>query len=144
MSLKKNNPEFVVHIKNEYDYRFESDQRRLIFDSLKWSFWKQNKINLPVYGVDDKLKEYHTSKRDISQGIEVNPPKNKRIESEDIYSEEVANTLINLQDNFNQRNDSASGLDEISRFNEEMARATSNTIFIKSEKNEKRAELKDF
>jgi hypothetical protein len=61
-STKKNNSEFVIHVKNEYDYRFESSNRDEIFDSLKWAFWKINRINLKVYGVDDKLNEYYTSK----------------------------------------------------------------------------------
>ena len=40
MSIKEKNPEFVVHIKNEYDYRYESDYRKEIFDAIKWVWWK--------------------------------------------------------------------------------------------------------
>jgi hypothetical protein len=32
-----------------------------------------NGVNLPVYGVPDKLKDFLTSKKDIREGIEVNP-----------------------------------------------------------------------
>lgn len=89
-STLANNPEFVVHVKNEYDYRFESDYRKEIFDALKYVYWKENRVNLPVYGVDEKLKEYHTSKKDISNGIEVNPQEQFRLKQEDIYEEDAS------------------------------------------------------
>jgi hypothetical protein len=63
----------VVHVKSEYDYMFESQFRKEIFDAMKWVFFNENKANLPVYGVPDNLKDYHTSKKDISNGLEVNP-----------------------------------------------------------------------
>lgn len=87
MSTKPGNPEFVVHIKSEYDYRYESDYRDEIFAAIKYVYWKENKVNLPVYGVPFKLKEFHTSKKDISQGVEVNPPEEFRLSNEDIYEE---------------------------------------------------------
>ena len=82
-----NNLQFIVHIKNEYDYMFESDFRKEIFEALKNTFWKTNGINLPVFGVNDKLKDYATTKKDISNGYEVKQDDNNRIRSEDIYEE---------------------------------------------------------
>ena len=79
MSTKDKNPEFVVHIRSEYDYRYESDFRDEIFAAIKYTTWKLCKLNLPVYGVPSKLKEFHTSKKDISQGVEVNPPEEFRL-----------------------------------------------------------------
>ena len=35
MSSKADNPEFVVHIKSEYDYRYESSFRDEIFAAIK-------------------------------------------------------------------------------------------------------------
>ena len=67
-SSKKGNPEFVVHIKKEYDYLYESQYIGEIFDAIKYVFWKQLKTNVPIYQVPDKLKNYHTSKKLISQG----------------------------------------------------------------------------
>ena len=52
--------------------------------------------NLPVYGVPAKLNEYHTTKKDIAAGLEVNPQENFRIESEDIY-EGSKNTIKNIE-----------------------------------------------
>jgi len=66
---------------------FESQFRKEIFDAMKWVFFNENKTNLPVYGVPDHLKDYHTSKKDISNGLEVNPQEQFRIKTEDIYSE---------------------------------------------------------
>lgn len=39
---------------------FESEYRTEIFDALKYQFNKMNNRNLPVYGVNDKLKDYAT------------------------------------------------------------------------------------
>lgn len=72
-SVKPGNQQFIVHIKSEYDYMFESEFRKEIFEALKSVFYQEHKTNLPVYGVPDKLKDYATSKKDISNGMEVNP-----------------------------------------------------------------------
>ena len=45
-----------MHVKSQYDYRFESEYRNDIFEALKYVYWKYNKVNLPVYAVPDKLK----------------------------------------------------------------------------------------
>jgi hypothetical protein len=88
-STSPNNNQFIVHVRSEYDYMYESDFRNEIFDAVKYSFWKSSGMNLPVYGVPDKVKEYHTSKKDISNGIEINPNENYRLLDEDIYEENV-------------------------------------------------------
>jgi len=86
-STKDGNREFVIHVKSEYDYRFESDYRKDIFEAIKYVYWRANKTNLPVFGVPDRLKDYHTSKRDIEHGTEVEPDPKYRRRSEDRYSE---------------------------------------------------------
>lgn len=47
---------------------FDSEFRKEIFDALKWVYWTINGLNLPIYGVNDKLKDYATTKKDISNG----------------------------------------------------------------------------
>lgn len=79
--------EFVVHIMREYDYRFVSDYRKEIFDAIKYVWWRDNKKNLPVYGVPQKLKEFHTSKKDIAKNCEIRPPDSYRLADEDIFPE---------------------------------------------------------
>ena len=77
-----------MHVKSEYDYRFESEYRNDIFDAIKYVCWKLNKANLPVYAVPDRLKDFHTSKRDISEGNEIDPDEKFRVRNEDQYPEE--------------------------------------------------------
>lgn len=72
-STKPDNQQFIVHVRSEYDYQFESDFRKEFFDAFKYVYFLANQTNLPVYGVPDKLKDYATSKKDISNGVEVNP-----------------------------------------------------------------------
>jgi hypothetical protein len=42
-------------------------------DALKFVWFQTNSENLPVYGVPNKLNDYHTTKKDIAAGLEVNP-----------------------------------------------------------------------
>ena len=46
----------MVHVNDEYDYMFESDNRAEIFDAIKYIVWKSTGRNCPVYGVNDRLK----------------------------------------------------------------------------------------
>lgn len=91
--MQQGNQQFIVHVKSEYDYMFESNSRDEIFKALKYIFHQTKGINLPVFGVHDKLKDYATSKKDISNGIDVIPKNNFRIKEEDIY---IENTDVNL------------------------------------------------
>ena len=89
-SLKKDVKEFIIHVKDEYDYRFECDSKdkvETIIDACKYVHWKTHGRNVPVYGVPDGLKEFGTSKKDISGGFQIQPPENYRLKSEDIYQE---------------------------------------------------------
>lgn len=65
---------FVVHVKSDYDYHFDSPHRKHLFDALKFVYYTEFNKNLPVYGVpDSSLKDYFTSKKDVENGLEVNP-----------------------------------------------------------------------
>jgi len=86
-STKTDNQQFIVHIMSEYDYMFSSEFRREIFDALKWVYWKENGTNIHVYGVPDRLKDYATTKKDILNGVEVNPKENYRLTAEDTFQE---------------------------------------------------------
>lgn len=87
-STKQDNQQFIVHVRSEYDYQFESDFRKEFFDAFKYVYFLAHKTNLPVYGVPDKLKDYATSKKDISNGVEVNPQEQFRLHKEDIYDDQ--------------------------------------------------------
>ena len=73
-STEPGNMEFVVHIKDEYDYRFICETREELFEQLKACFFNLINKNLPIYGVPSKLKDYETSKKDVKAGQEKLPP----------------------------------------------------------------------
>ena len=81
----KFNVQFVIHVKNEYDYFYESEHRLEILDALKHVYHYKFKTNIPIYGVPDDLSDFHTTKRDISQGMEVIPKEQYRLYNEDKY-----------------------------------------------------------
>lgn len=75
----------MVHIKNEYDYMFESPSRKEIFNAIKYCFFQDVGMNVPVFGVPDNLRDYHTSKKDIVAGVQILPESHFRLRAEDIY-----------------------------------------------------------
>ena len=42
-STKEGNANFLVHINSEYDYMFDSEYRREIFDALKLVYYQYHK-----------------------------------------------------------------------------------------------------
>ena len=50
-SVSKGYGEFVLHIRDEYDYRMKSDERDQVIDVLKKAFYISQNYNLPIYGV---------------------------------------------------------------------------------------------
>ena len=96
-------------------------------------YWKINGVNIPVYGIPDKLKEYHTSKKDINGGHEVNPNEQYRCTEEDLYEE--TNVKQDLPQNAMENYDAGESatFDEISQWNQDNTRAVSATIYQKHE-----------
>ena len=84
-SLQKGNFEFVVHIRNEYDYRFICDVREELFQSLKACFFMVANDNLPIFALDEPLKKWETSKKEAKTGSFKIPPNNFRLWEEDVY-----------------------------------------------------------
>jgi hypothetical protein len=128
-STKSDNTQFIVHVKSEYDYTFESDFRKEIFDAIKWIFWQQHNLNLPIYGVPDKLKDYATSKKDISQGIEVNPKEEYRLQKEDGFEEKGGSksTLASSSGSMG----SPGGYDEVNQWNDEIKNSVATGMYSK-------------
>ena len=85
---EKRNTSFIVHVSNEYDYQFDSDNRDEIFTQMKYYFWATKKKNLPIYAVNDGIDEFATKKTDIQKNREVQPMENSRQTKEDIYPED--------------------------------------------------------
>lgn len=84
-STEASNFEFVVHVKNEYDYRFTCEDRDKLFLQIKAVFFNKMNQNLPIFDVPENLKNYATSKKDIKGSTERMPPDNYRNKDEDIY-----------------------------------------------------------
>lgn len=77
--------EFIVHVKDEYDYRFICEERDELFEALKQCYFNIMNANLPIYGVPTKLKEFATSKKDIKAGTERLPPEHYILAQENLF-----------------------------------------------------------
>jgi hypothetical protein len=79
------NDEFVVHVADEYDYRFICPLRDELITSIKAVYFNAMNANLPIYGTDKNLKEFATSKKDVANRIEKIPPNTCRLYDEDVF-----------------------------------------------------------
>jgi len=58
-----------VHVRDEYDYRFTCEVRGELFECLKQVYFLATGKNLPVYGIEGKLKEYASTKGDVKNKV---------------------------------------------------------------------------
>ena len=80
--------EFIIHVKNDYDYRFISDQFQEIKECIKYLYHAVTSKNLPIYKVaNSKLKEYETTKKDLRNSKDIVPEEKYLDASENIYPE---------------------------------------------------------
>lgn len=120
--------QFVVHVASEYDYIYESEFRPEIFDALKYVYFTEHNSNLPLYGVPDQLKEYHTSKKDIMNGLEVNPQEKYRLRNEDIY-DCAEGQITQGSAKSNAADTSAESMSEINLLNADFTKTRADTMF---------------
>ena len=58
-SLAKDHSHFIIHVLNDYDYRYKSNKyMELIIEATKRCYYDKTVKNLPVYGVPSKVKKY--------------------------------------------------------------------------------------
>ena len=77
--------EFTIHVPTEYDYRYQTDRRDQIMDSIKRAYAEKFRKNLPVYGVDrPNLGEFTTDEKDKARGVNRMPPLGMRLKCEDL------------------------------------------------------------
>lgn len=100
---------------------------------------------MPLYGVPEQLKEYHTSKKDIMNGLEVNPQEKYRLKTEDVYDAATSSMSGNASATSKGPDTSADSMSmsEINLLNADFTRTRADTMFQKN-KEEKAVELKDF
>ena len=84
-STSPDNYSFVVHVKDEYDYKFKSARRDEIFDAIKVCYFNTMNKNLPIYGVSTSLDRYITSKKESKNGITKVPPSKFQLIEEDVF-----------------------------------------------------------
>jgi hypothetical protein len=121
--------QFVVHVASEYDYIYESEFRPEIFDALKYVYYTEHNSNLPLYGVPDQLKEYHTSKKDIMNGLEVNPQEKYRLRNEDVYDGADGQITSAAAGTPKVTEPSADSMSEINLLNADFTRTRADTMF---------------
>jgi len=58
-SLQKDHSHFIIHVINDYDYRYKSNKYMgLIIETIKACYYEKTVKNLPIFGVPDKVKKY--------------------------------------------------------------------------------------
>ena len=118
---------FIVHVKSEYDYQFDSEQRDDIFNQIKYYFWNIKKYNLPIYAVREGIEEFATKKTDIQKDKEVQPMENCRQKKEDIYPESAS--AIGSSVSFTTEGSTDVNQAEIDAVNTDFKKQRANTIF---------------
>lgn len=89
-STYKESKEFVIHVKNDYDYRMSSELREQIFTVIKMAYLSIEKKNLPIYGLPKvkTLEDFTTTEKDLSRGISRMPLALARLNDEDILKDQ--------------------------------------------------------
>lgn len=90
-STYKESKEFVIHVRNDYDYRMSSELREQIFTVIKMAYLSIEKKNLPIYGLPKvkTLEDFTTTEKDLSRGIIRMPLALARLSEEDILKDQV-------------------------------------------------------
>lgn len=105
--------EFVLHIPNDYDYRFEVESRDEFIKILQLRFANLNPTDtLRIYIVDDNLEKYVTSINDKKYGISNLPTPDKRAKNEELAGtddlqeeSEAYDNLEKMKDDTDDKND---------------------------------------
>ena len=68
-SLNKKCSEFVIHVPEQYDYRYQFEKYDEIIQCIRMAYISLMKEDLPMYGIDAKdLKAYTTTEKDKFRG----------------------------------------------------------------------------
>ena len=83
------NTELIVHVKEDYDYKFRCEKRDELIQSMKACYYSSQKKNLPIYGVHDKMEKYVSGKVNVwidwTGARGKFPPEEFRLRGEDMY-----------------------------------------------------------
>ena len=117
--------QFVIHIPNDYDFRFEVDSRDEFIKLLQLRFINlQPKDTLKIYIIEDDIAMYVTSLKDKKYGISNLPPETMRSKNEELAgtddykeNEESYETLIKSMNDSTDNTDVFTVKDEFSMTN---------------------------
>ena len=117
--------QFVIHIPNDYDFRFEVDSRDEFIKLLQLRFINlQPKDTLKIYIIEDDIAMYVTSLKDKKYGISNLPPETMRSKNEELAgtddykeNEESYETLIKSMNDSTDNADVFTVKDEFSMTN---------------------------
>ena len=56
--------EFLLHVKDEYDYRFKCSKLQELSESIKEVYFNLMNDNLQIFGVNKNITSYMTTKND--------------------------------------------------------------------------------
>lgn len=109
-ALNEKSSEFVIHVKDDYDYRMESatpETRNNLFQCLKLLYLSKVKQNLPIYGIAKSkvLSDFCTSQKDVSHGISRIPMILARIYEEDIEMSKKPTYNFRISPNATHKNE---------------------------------------
>jgi len=75
--------DFVVHVADEYDYRYKSPDRERLMELIRRQFNKETGKDLQVYGVKGHMTNYITSQKDHeARHVKGLPPAEYKLEGE--------------------------------------------------------------
>ena len=63
-----NKNSFIVHVKEEYDYVYDTPKRAELFEQIAKCYFNIVKVKLPIYGVPN-MSMWVTSKSDVAKKI---------------------------------------------------------------------------
>ena len=104
--------QFVLHIPNDYDFRFELENKDEFIKILQLRFANLNPVEtLKIYIVSDELEKYVTSIKDKKYGISNLPPNSMRSKNEELTGTEELKEDTETIDSIDPMNDSAESKD---------------------------------
>lgn len=95
----KNEQDFVLHVPNEYDYRYNTETRKEFVDILQLRFANLDSENtLKIYSVPENLKMYTTTLKDKKYGLYKLPEESYRLKEMEIAGSKSMEEDKDLED----------------------------------------------
>lgn len=104
--------QFVLHIPNDYDFRFELENKDEFIKILQLRFANLNPVEtLKIFVVSENLEKYVTSIKDKKYGISNLPSNSQRSKNEELTGTEELKEDIETIESFDHNDENAEGRD---------------------------------